>query len=145
MMNSEHPLTDDPLGMWYVTDLLNALGESPYWKDSLVILTWDEYGGFYDHVRPPHVDRYGFGFRVPTLEISPYVSAGRIDSTVYDFTSILKYEEQAHGLPPLTKRTAQANPIAATLNLRQKPLPPLLIGSPVAPSQIPKAVMPGSA
>lgn len=142
MIDSEHPLTDDPLGMWYVTDLLNALGESPYWKDTLVVLTWDEYGGFFDHVRPPHVDRYGFGFRVPTLFISPYVRPGYIDHTVYDFTSVLRYEEQAHHLPPLTTRTAEANSIGHGLNMSGRPLPSFLIRAPLPAAAVPKAVLP---
>jgi phospholipase C len=142
MLDSEHPPTNYALGMWYVTDLLNAVGESPYWNDTLVVVTWDEYGGFYDNVKPPQIDRYGFGFRVPTLEISPYVGAGRIDSTVYGFSSVLRYEEASQGLPPLTARVAKVNSIGSSLNLRQAPLPPLLITAPVPASAVPRPNLP---
>ena len=68
--NSEHPPSDLGLGMWYVTDLVNALMKSPYWLNTVLVITWDDYGGFYDHVAPPQVDGYGYG---PTRPHSPSV------------------------------------------------------------------------
>jgi phospholipase C len=109
--DSEHP--PEPLapvakGMWHVTSIVNALMESPYWKESAVFLTWDDYGGFYDHVPPPIVDAFGYGPRVPMLVISPYAKRGFVSHFAYDFTSVLKFIEVRFGLPYLTKRDALA-------------------------------------
>ena len=76
---------------------------SPYWKDTVVFLAWDDYGGFYDHVPPPIVDSFGYGPRVPALVISPYAKPGYISHFTYDFTSILKFIEVRFGLPHLTR------------------------------------------
>jgi phospholipase C len=100
--DSEHP--PEPTapvaqGMWYVTNLLNALMQSPYWKDTVVFLTWDDYGGFYDHVPPPMMDVFGYGPRVPTIVISPYAKPGYISHYTYDFTSPLKFIEERFHLP----------------------------------------------
>ena len=82
---SEHPLSDVQVGMWYVTSVLNALMKSPYWMNTVVVVTWDEYGGFFDHVPPPQVDETGYGPRVPALIISPYARAGFVDHTDHGF------------------------------------------------------------
>ncbi len=145
MLDSEHPPTDPRIGMWYVTDLLNAVMQSPYWNDTVVVVTWDEYGGFYDNVAPTQVDPYGFGFRVPALIISPYAAAGSINSTPYDFTSVLRYVEESHLLPPITNRIAQANSIGSELNTSQTPLGPFLITHPLSPSDVPQGVTLGPA
>jgi len=142
MVDSEHPPTDPRVGMWYVTDLLNALMQSPYWSDTLVVVTWDEYGGFYDGVRPSQVDPFGFGFRVPALIISPYARHASVNPTPYDFTSVLRYIEDMHNLPRITNRIAMANSIASQLDLSQKPQPPFLITAPLPASSIPNAVPP---
>jgi phospholipase C len=142
MLDSEHPPTDIDLGMWYVTDLLNALAQSPYWRDSVAVVVWDEYGGFYDHVPPPQVDRFGLGFRVPALIVSPYARPGYVDNVRYDFTSVLRYEEQLHGLRPLTPRVAAAHSLASALDLRQRPLAPVTIGAPLPARVVPPPVLP---
>jgi phospholipase C len=127
VQESEHPPMNVQVGMWYVTTVVNALMKSPYWKTTLLVLTWDEYGGFYDHVAPPVLDRYGDGMRVPTIIISPYARPGYIDHSVYDFSSVLRYIEDRFGLSPLTTRDATAPDLRAALNLRQQPLPPFQI------------------
>ena len=124
---SQHPPTDIQLGMWYVTSLVNALMKSPYWRNSVLIITWDDYGGFYDHVPPPQVDKYGYGPRVPAIIVSPYAKPGSIDHTVYDFTSVLRFIEDRFNLKPLTDRDKNANSLAQSLNLTQQPLAPFLI------------------
>ena len=95
--------------MRHVTDLVNALMQSSAWKDTAIIVTWDDYGGFYDHVAPPPVDQYGYGPRVPTLVLSPYARPGHISHTQMDFTSPLKLIEERYGLPPLSTRDATAH------------------------------------
>ncbi len=125
--NSEHPPADAVQGMWHVTHLINAIMESPYWKESVIILTWDDYGGFYDHVPPSQVDRYGYGFRVPALVISPYSRPGFICRTHFDLTSPLKLIERRFGLKPLTDRDRDANDMLDCLDFHQKPLEPVVI------------------
>jgi len=127
---SEHPPQIVQLGMWYVTNFVNALMNSPYWNNTLLVITWDDYGGFYDHVFPPQVDSYGYGPRVPTLLISPYVSAGAIDHTLYDFTSVLRYIEDKYGLAPLCDRDQEANSIGLSLKITSQ-APPYLINRPL--------------
>ncbi len=90
-------------------DIVNKLGISNYWNSLAIFVTWDDYGGFFDHVPPPQVDKFGYGFRVPCLVISPYAKQGFIDSTVNDHTSILKFVEDCYSLTSLSTRDAAAN------------------------------------
>ncbi len=131
--DSEHPPEQcGPVaqGMWYVTKLVNALMQSPYWKDSVVFLTWDDYGGFYDHVPPPLVDAYGYGPRVPAIVISPYAKRGFIAHHVYDFTSTLKFIEVRWNLGHLTARDDRALDMSDCFNFNQPANPPLIISIP---------------
>ena len=125
--DSEHPPADSARGMRHVTDLVNAIMGSSAWKDTAIIVTWDDYGGFYDHVAPPPVDQYGYGPRVPTLVISPYAKAGAVCHTRLDFTSPLKLIEERYGLAPLATRDAGANDMLDCFDFRQKPLLPDVI------------------
>ena len=127
MEDSEHPPADAAQGMWHITHLINAVMRSPYWKDSVIILVWDDFGGFYDHVPPPDVDRYGFGPRVPAMIISPYSRAGSVCHTRFDFTSPLKLIEVRYGLKPLTDRDRDANDMVGCFDFQQTPLAPDII------------------
>jgi phospholipase C len=127
---SEHPMTDVRVGMWYVTAVANALMKSPYWLNSVLVVTWDEYGGFFDHVPPPRVDGDGYGMRVPALIVSPYARQAVIDHTLYDFASILRFIENRFGLEPLAERDRKANDLGSALDLTQAPLEPFLIRGP---------------
>jgi phospholipase C len=102
---------------------------SPNWNDSLFVISWDDWGGWFDHVTPPQVDADGYGFRVPALFISPYSKPGFVDSTTYDFTSILRFIEENWGLEPLTARDATANSLRTSLDFRISPRPPRIPGS----------------
>jgi len=88
---------------------------------------WDDFGGFYDHVVPPHYDVMGLGPRAPALIISPYTRAGNdpdggsIDSTTYEFSSVLRFIEELHGLSALTDRDAQASPLAGAFDFTDPP------------------------
>jgi phospholipase C len=124
--DSEHPPQPVANGMWYVTRLVNALMESRYWHDALVVLTWDDYGGFYDHVPPPTVDAFGYGPRVPALFLSPYAKPGYISHYVYDFASVLKFIEERWGLGHLTARDDRANDLRDVFDFQQTPNPPLV-------------------
>jgi len=122
-IDSEHPPTDSARGMRHVTDLVNAIMRSNAWKDSVIIITWDDYGGFYDHVAPPSVDQFGYGPRVPALVISPFARPGFICHTKFDFTSPLKLIEQRFGLRPLASRDKEANDMLDSFDFQQKPVP----------------------
>ena len=106
---------------------LNALMESDAWKNTAVVMTWDDYGGFYDHVPPPHVDLYGMGPRVPTIVISPWAKPGYIDKRTYDFSSVLRTIEMIHGLAPMTERDGRAAPMFDSFDFDQEPLDPLVL------------------
>jgi phospholipase C len=125
--DSEHPIALPADGMWYVTKLVNALMQSRYWGDSVIFLTWDDYGGFYDHVPPPEIDAYGLGPRVPMLVISPYARPNYVAHYVYEFCSVLKFIEERWGLHHLTARDHWANDMRECFDFAQPPNPPLTI------------------
>lgn len=99
-----------------VTAILREIEHSSVWKDTVVIVTFDENGGFWDHVAPPRVDRWGPGVRVPTIIISPFARMGYVDHTVYDTTSILKLIEDRYALAPLGTRDARAKDLSKILD-----------------------------
>jgi phospholipase C len=113
--------------MWHVTDLVNAIMQSSAWSSTVIIITWDDYGGFYDHVAPPPVDQFGYGPRVPALVISPYARPGFCCHTTFDFTSPLKLIEERFNLKPLTSRDGEANDMLDCFDFQQKPVPPDVI------------------
>jgi phospholipase C len=127
--NSEHPPEDITIGMQYVTGLVNAVMQSQYWQNCAIIITWDDYGGFYDHVKPTQPDQYGFGFRVPAIVISPFSRSGTIVHALYDFTSTLQLIETKFLLSSLTGRDSAANSMLACFNFSQTPLPTDIITS----------------
>jgi phospholipase C len=90
---SEHPPARVTKGQAYVTGLINTIMHSPNWDSTAIFLTWDDWGGFYDHVQPPKVDGQGYGLRVPGLVISPYAKKGYIDHQALSFDAYLKFIE----------------------------------------------------
>jgi phospholipase C len=90
---SEHPTSPISKGQAYVTNLINAIGHSREWKSTAIFLTWDDWGGFYDHVRPPTIDLNGYGFRVPAMVISPYAKRHFIDHQQLSFDAFAKFIE----------------------------------------------------
>jgi phospholipase C len=121
---SEHPPANVTLGMIWVTEVVDAIMKSSYWQNTAIIITWDDYGGFYDNAVPPHIDTLGYSFRVPALIISPYAKAGYVDNTRYSFESILRFIEWRFDLPSLTARDANANNLLNAFNFSQKILSP---------------------
>ncbi len=128
--DSEHPPEPVGQGMWYVTRLINALMQSKYWANTAIFLTWDDYGGFYDHVPPPELDAFGYGPRVPLLVISPYAKPGYVTSQAGGFSSILRFIEERYHLPHLTARDDRTGDMADAFDFNQKPNPPLIIPVP---------------
>jgi phospholipase C len=130
--NDQHPPHDVALGEHLVADVYEALRGGPLWEKTLLVVTYDEHGGLYDHVPPPPAvnpdglvsaaPAFPFAFnrlgvRVPAVLVSPYIPASTIDSTVYDHTSLLATVERRFGLPPLTRRDAAAHTFEANLSL----------------------------
>ena len=131
---SEHPPNSTCWGENWTVQQLNALMQGPDWNTTAVFLTWDDFGGFYDHVPPPPaLDEYGLGPRVPLLLISPYARPGYISHTQYEFSSVLKFIEDRFGLTPLTERDANANDTTDSFNFSQTPLPPLVLNQRACP------------
>jgi phospholipase C len=112
------------VGQRLVAKLINSLMRSPDWKSSAFMWTYDGWGGWYDHVKPPQVDGYGYGFRAPALLVSPYAKKGYIDSTTLDSTSILKFIEQNWGLAPLASRDRKARTFTSAFDFAQAPRNP---------------------
>jgi phospholipase C len=117
---NEHPgYTNVLSGEQHVEELLQALRSNPQWKHTAVIITYDENGGFWDHVAPPVIDRWGPGSRVPALVISPLAKHGFVDHNFYDTSSILALIEHRYGLAPLGTRDAAANDMRDAFDFRQ--------------------------
>jgi len=125
--HSEHPPASTCLGENTTVSEINAVMRSRFWTSTAIVVTWDDYGGFYDHVAPPQRDRLGLGPRVPTLVISPYARRGAVDHTAYDFTSLLRFAEQRFALDPLTTRDAQGPAMAASFDFSAAPSSPLVL------------------
>jgi phospholipase C len=100
----EHPPADVAVGMNIQQELITALQQSSAWAGAAYILTYDESGGFFDHVPPQKVDAYGLGIRVPTWVISPFAKPGHVEPTLYEHASVLKFIETVFGLPTLASR-----------------------------------------
>jgi len=134
---SEEPPGNVTLGEQSVVSMVNAVMSSQYWNSTAIFLTWDDWGGWFDHVPPPQVDAYGYGFRVPCLIISPYAKEGLIDNTQGDFTSILKFIETTFSLSSLSSRDAQANDLMEAFDFAQPPSPPLVLPGPFLANRYP--------
>jgi phospholipase C len=159
---SEHPPAPVSYGQSYVTSLVNAVMHSPDWASTAIFVSWDDWGGFYDHVVPPTVDVNGYGLRVPGLVISPYAKRGYVDHQTLSFDAYDKFIEDdfLHGqrLDPATDGRPDPRPdvrenqkvlgnLVGDFDFSQRPRPPVVLavhpattltGTP-APSQLPAA------
>jgi phospholipase C len=139
---SEHPPALVSTGQAYVTSLINAVMSGPDWSSTAIFLAWDDWGGFYDHVAPPHVDRNGYGLRVPGLVISPYARRGYVDHQTLSFDAYAKFiEDDFLGGQRLDPRTdgrpdprpdvretmPQLGDLRNDFDFSQPPRPPLLL------------------
>lgn len=132
--NSQHPKDDITSGEALIKNVYETIRNSPHWEDSVLIITYDEHGGFYDHVAPPKAvapgdkptdpenSRFAFNFtqlgvRVPAIIISPLIPRGTIDHSVYDHTSVLATVEEIFGLLPLTERDKHAHTLSHLFSL----------------------------
>jgi phospholipase C len=127
--SSEHPPGSIQAGQRLVQTIVNALTRSDYWNSSAFMWAYDDWGGWYDHVSPPQVDQYGYGFRVPALLVSAYARQGQVNSTTLDYTSVLKFIETNWGLQPLAARDAAATSIASAFDFTKPPRPPAFLSA----------------
>jgi len=157
---SEHPPSKVSAGQAYVTSVVNAIMRSPDWSSTAIFLSWDDWGGFYDHVVPPHVDRNGYGLRVPGIVISPYAKRGYIDHQTLSFDAYVKFIEDdflgGQRLDPLTdgrpdprpdvrENVAQLGDLRSDFDFTQSPRAPMLLPTSykdpyVAPAVVPRPV-----
>ncbi|MDQ1466676.1 MAG: phospholipase, partial [Actinomycetota bacterium] len=152
--SDEHPPANVQVGQKFTHDIVNALVNSPDWASAAMFLTYDEHGGYYDHVSPPAAvppddippmvapgDPFNafnrYGVRVPTTVISPYSSPHHVSHVVYDHTSILKFIETRYGLPPLTRRDAAADPMLDMFDFSHASLlHPVVPDAPIDPAGV---------
>jgi phospholipase C len=121
---SDHPPASSSFAHNWVTDVVNAVMRSDMWPETVMFVTWDEWGGFYDHVRPPTLDRQALGFRVPLLTIGPHVRRGVIDDEVGEFSAPLRFIADNWGLDYLTPRIANSHNFEHVFDFSAKPRAP---------------------
>lgn len=141
--NSDHPGSQTSVGgpSW-VAAIVNAIGNSAYWENTAIIVTWDDWGGWYDHVAPPQViddgtswgSGYVYGFRVPLIVISPYAKPAYISHVNHDFGSILRFSEENFALNSLGYADARADDLSDCFNFSQTPLVFHTINAPLSAS-----------
>jgi len=121
-INSDHSgFGNSDKGPSWVASVVNAIGQGSDWNSTAIIILWDDWGGWYDHVAPPQLDYAGLGFRVPMIVVSPYAKQGYISSTQYEFGSVIKFVEEAYGLGSLGTTDQRANSIDDMFNFSAKP------------------------
>jgi phospholipase C len=140
--DSEHPPNSVHRGQAYVTSIINAAMKSPDWNSTAIFLAWDDWGGFYDHVVPPRIDKNGYGLRVPAITISPYARKGYIDHQILSSDAYLKFIEDdflgGDRLDPTTDGRPDSRPtvredvpilgnLEADFDFSQEPRPPVLL------------------
>ena len=109
---SDHPASNNGSGPSWVASVVNAIGNSQYWRSTAIVVTWDDWGGWYDHVKPPVYNSFELGFRVPMIVISPYARRKYVSHTQYEFGSILKFVEDTFSLGSLGTTDVRATSIA---------------------------------
>jgi phospholipase C len=118
---SDHPKSNDGSGPSWVAAIVNAIGKSPYWANTAIFITWDDWGGWYDHVSPPTINSYEYGFRVPLIVVSPYAKRGYVSHLTHDFGSILRFVEEIFSLPSLGYADARADDLSDCFDFTQVP------------------------
>ncbi|MDQ2817309.1 MAG: hypothetical protein M3T49_03750 [Candidatus Eremiobacteraeota bacterium] len=110
-------------GPQWVSSIVDAVGSSPFWENTAILVLWDDWGGWYDHVPPPQLDAMGLGFRVPLIVISPFAKRGYISHSMHEFGSVLKFTERTFGLATLTDVDARADDLSDCFDFDQVPRP----------------------
>ncbi len=131
--NSDHPFPrgksdvdltiEEQHGPEWVSSIVNAIGQSPLWKDTAIFVVWDDWGGWYDHVAPPQLDRMGLGPRVPFIVISPYARRHYVSHVQHEFGSLLKFSENVFDLPRLNTTDVRSDGLWDCFDFNQRPAP----------------------
>ncbi len=116
---SDHALRTNGSGPSWVASVVNAIGSSQYWNNTVIFVTWDDWGGWFDHVSPNQYNSYELGFRVPLLVISPYAKRGYVSHVAHEFGSILKFTEETFGLGSLGTTDVRADNLSDCFNFNQ--------------------------
>lgn len=135
LQTSEHPPMSECAGEDWTVGRINEIMNSPLWSSTAIVLTWDDFGGFYDHVPPPHESQFSLGPRVPAIVISPYSKPHLIDHSQYDFRSIVKFVEEQFALPHEAKYDRSVNSLGGMLDTAQTPIKPLVLQPQTCPKQ----------
>jgi phospholipase C len=109
---SDHAGSNQGLGPSWVASIVNAIGQSQYWDNTVILITWDDWGGWYDHVAPTVINSYEYGFRVPLIVVSPFAKQAYVSHVTHDFGSILKFIEGVYHLPSLGYADALADDLS---------------------------------
>lgn len=141
---SEHPPYNITKGELNLVNEINLVMKSQYWSSTAIIVTWDDYGGWYDHAPPPQLDKYGLGFRVPALIVSPYAKHGFVDHTLSEHASTLRFIETVFNLPSLGTRDAQASNLMEAFNFQQQPRHPMPLPGAFLPHHYPLKYLNGT-
>jgi len=118
---SDHPHENNGSGPSWVASIVNAVGSSSYWDSTAIFVTWDDWGGWYDHVAPPVINSYEYGLRVPLIVISPYAIPGYVSHVTHDFSSILKFVETVFNLPTIGFGDQYSDDLTDCFDFGQKP------------------------
>ena len=133
--DSDHVNCPGGYGPSWVAALVNTVGQSKFWNSTAIFIQWDDWGGLYDHVAPPYLDRDGLGFRVPLVMLSPYIKRGHISKVQYETASVLRFAEDLWGLPQMAPADRRAaSPAKDNFDFTQKPLPFKKIAAPLPPN-----------
>ena len=130
-LESDHAIGNDGSGPSWVASVVNAIGNSPYWSNTAIFITWDDWGGWYDHVAPQIINSYEYGFRVPMIVVSPYAKPAHISHVTHDFGSILKFVESTFNLPSLGYADAPADDLSDCFDFSQTPITFQTIAAPL--------------
>jgi phospholipase C len=142
--HSDHPGNDSAEGPSWVAAVVNAIGNSQYWNSTAIFISWDDWGGLYDHVVPPMENNYyELGFRVPLVIVSPYARHGYVSHVRHEFGSIIAFSEEAFGIPKgaLHATDVRADDLSDAFDFKQTPKPFVTISAPpFVPEQDPPAI-----
>ncbi len=133
--NSDHCCGSQNGPAW-VASVVNGVGQSQFWNSTAIFVTWDDWGGWFDHVSPPQLDGMGLGFRVPLVVISPYAKQGYVSHVQHEFGSILRFTEEDFGVAALAASDARADDLLDAFDFTQSPRAYVPVSVNVSPQEL---------
>jgi phospholipase C len=131
---SDHAIITDGSGPSWVASVVNAIGKSAYWNQTAIFVTWDDWGGWFDHVAPEQYNSYEVGFRVPLIVISPYAKKAYVSHKQHEFGSILKFMEETFNLGSLGTTDVRADNLTDCFDFSKPPRKFKRISAPLGPN-----------